>query len=45
MTIYVLIGIVEAVTVGMIGWGSGAIVWRHLSRRRRAPRSSWDTTQ
>jgi len=40
MTIYVLIGIVEAVTLGVIVWGTGAIAWRHLRRRRRAPRSN-----
>jgi hypothetical protein len=44
VTLYVLIGVVEAVTVGMILWGTGRIVvtrlhaWRR-SRRRRPPAS------
>jgi hypothetical protein len=42
MAIYVLIGIVEAVTVGVIAWGTGSIVWRHLSKRRQSRRRESD---
>jgi hypothetical protein len=38
VTVYVFIGIFQALTIGALVWGTGWIIWNRLRRWRRSRR-------